>query len=79
MPTAGNAITAGTNRVLLGQLNQQGTWQSFVNTNVDLSGYAGGVMRLVFEWKNDSYGGDSLGGAIDNINLLIPTCKVPTT
>jgi len=78
MPTAGNAITAGTNRVLLGQLNQQGTWQSFVDTNVDLSGYAGGVMRLVFEWRNDSYGGNSPAGAIDNINLLIPTCKVPT-
>jgi hypothetical protein len=39
-----------------------GNLAELVNTNVDLSGYAGGVMRLIFEWKNDSYGGDSLGG-----------------
>ncbi|MCE3077154.1 fibronectin type III domain-containing protein [Chryseobacterium gwangjuense] len=77
-PSAGNAIAAGTNRVLLGQLNQQSAWQNYVNTNLDLSGYAGGVMRLVFEWKNDGFGGTSPAGAIDNINLLIPTCKVPT-
>ncbi|UFH33734.1 fibronectin type III domain-containing protein [Chryseobacterium sp. C-71] len=77
-PVAGTQITAGTGRVQIGQFNQQATWQNYINTNVNLTAYAGATMRLVFEWRNDTGGGTQPPAAVDNINLLIPTCKVPT-
>ncbi|MCE3077293.1 fibronectin type III domain-containing protein [Chryseobacterium gwangjuense] len=78
MPVAGTQITTGTDRVQLTQLNQQGTWQNYLNPTLNVSAYAGAVMRLVFEWRNDTFGGSQPPAAIDNVNLLIPTCKVPT-
>ncbi|WP_052248377.1 fibronectin type III domain-containing protein [Chryseobacterium taiwanense] len=78
MPTAGTQIAAGTNRVQLGQFNQESTWQNYINTNVNLTAYAGSTMRLVFEWRNDTSVEYQPPAAVDNINLLIPTCKVPT-
>lgn len=79
MPTAGTQITAGTGRIQLGaNLNQQTGWQNYLNTNVNLASFAGTTMRLVFEWRNDGSIGTQPPGAIDNINLLIPTCKIPT-
>ncbi len=77
MPTSGTQIGTGTNRVQLGQFNQQSTWQNYINTNLDLSAYAGSTMRLVFEWRNDTSVENQPPAAVDNINLLIPTCKVP--
>jgi hypothetical protein len=78
MPTAGTQIAAGTNRVQIGQFNLQSTWQNYINTNVNLAAYAGSTMRLVFEWRNDTSVENQPPAAVDNINLLIPTCKVPT-
>lgn len=77
-PVAGTQITTGTGRVQIGQFNQQGTWQNYINTNVNLAAYAGSNVRLVFEWRNDTTAGTQPPAAVDNINLLIPTCKVPT-
>lgn len=79
VPVAGTQITTGTGRIQIGgNMNLQNSWQSYVNTNVNLSSFAGTTMRLVFEWKNDGSIGTQPPAAIDNINLLIPTCKVPT-
>ncbi len=78
MPDPGTEIIAGGGNIQLdGNLNQQSTWQHYFNTGLDLSSFAGGVVRLVFEWTNDGYGGTQPPIAIDNINLSIPTCKVP--
>jgi hypothetical protein len=50
----GTQIAAGTGRVQIGQYNLNGTtWQSYSNANLNLSSFAGSVMRLVFEWRND--------------------------
>lgn len=76
-PAAGTQITAGTGRVQIGQFNQETTWQNFSTINLNISAYAGSTMRLVFEWKNDGSVGNQPPGAIDNINLSIPTCLAP--
>ncbi|MFC3159273.1 Por secretion system C-terminal sorting domain-containing protein [Chryseobacterium arachidis] len=78
-PTAGTQITAGGGRIQVGgNLNQQSAWQNYFNPLVDLSTFAtSGFVRLVFEWTNDTSGGTQPPAAIDNINLSIPTCKVP--
>lgn len=79
--TPANAlITAGAGRIQVGgNLNLQGaTWQTYIDTSVNLSSFAGTTMKLIFEWRNDGSGGVMPGGAIDNINFQIPTCKMPT-
>ncbi|UZT99917.1 fibronectin type III domain-containing protein [Chryseobacterium fluminis] len=79
LPTAGTQITAGAGRIQVGgNFNQQTAWQNYLNTTLNLSSFAGQTMRLVFEWKNDGSGGTQPPGAIDNISLTIPTCKVPS-
>ncbi|MCJ8152191.1 fibronectin type III domain-containing protein [Chryseobacterium sp. SSA4.19] len=78
VPMAGTEITAGGGVIQIGgNFNQQAEWQNYFDTGLDLSSFAGGTMRLVFEWTNDSGGGTQPPIAIDNINLSIPTCKVP--
>lgn len=78
MPTVGNQITTGGGRIQVGgNYGLQTTWQNYFNPNLNLNSFAGGVMRLVFEWRNDGGGGTQPPIAIDNINLSIPTCKVP--
>ncbi|MCU7616314.1 fibronectin type III domain-containing protein [Chryseobacterium sp. PBS4-4] len=78
-PVAGTQITAGTGRIQIGgNLNAQAAWQTYLNTNVNLTTFAGTTVRLVFEWRNDGSLGTPPAGAIDNINFQIPTCKLPT-
>jgi len=78
VPTVGTQITAGNGRIRIGgNFNQQAGWQNYFNPSLNLSSFAGNVMRLVFEWTNDGFGGTQPPIAIDNINLSIPTCKVP--
>ncbi|WP_294297958.1 fibronectin type III domain-containing protein [uncultured Chryseobacterium sp.] len=78
-PVAGTQITTGGGRIQLGgDFNQQTTWQNYFNTGVNLSSFAGQQVRLVFEWRNDGILGTQPAAAIDNINLSIPTCQVPT-
>ncbi|WP_050009548.1 fibronectin type III domain-containing protein [Flavobacterium sp. B17] len=78
MPTLGNQITTGGGRIQIGgNYGLQTTWQNYFNPALNLSSFAGNVMRLVFEWRNDGGGGTQPPIAIDNINLSIPTCKVP--
>ena len=79
-PTPGTQISALANQRIQigGNLNLQAGWQNYLNTAVNLAPYAGSTVRLVFEWRNDSSGGTQPPAAVDNINFLIPTCKVPT-
>ena len=77
-PTAGTQITAAANRIQVGtNLGLQNSWQTYFNAALNLSVFQGTTMRLVFEWKNDGSGNFDPPIAIDNINLLIPTCQVP--
>lgn len=77
LPAAGTLITAGTGRVSLGQYNLQGTWQSYSNTNLNLTNFANSVMRLVFQWRNDGGGGTQPSVAIDNIVLRVCSTATP--
>ncbi|WP_241775127.1 fibronectin type III domain-containing protein [Chryseobacterium sp. ERMR1:04] len=78
MPVAGVQITAGTGRIQLGaNYNQQATWQSFSNANLNISTFAGSTMRLVYEWKNDGSGGTQPPVAIDNIVIRICSNATP--
>ncbi|ROI01133.1 T9SS C-terminal target domain-containing protein [Chryseobacterium sp. G0240] len=76
-PTAGTKITAGSGRIQVGNdFNQQPTWQAYINSNLNLSSFAGGTLRLVFEWSNNNSIGAQPPAAIDNISLN--SCFVPT-
>lgn len=76
-PAAGTQITAGAGRLqVAGDFNQQNIWQTYVNNNIDLSSFAGGTLRIVFEWRNNASGGNQSPAAIDNIS--ISTCRVPS-
>ncbi|WP_262148084.1 fibronectin type III domain-containing protein [Chryseobacterium foetidum] len=79
VPTSGTQITAGTGRIQVGgNMNNQATWINYLNSNLNISSFAGSTMRLVFEWRNDGSGGTQPPVAIDNINLTIPSCINPT-
>src|SRR5690606_34050654 len=79
IPTAGTQITSGSGGIQIGgNFNMQSDWQEYENTTLDLSGFAGSTMRLVFEWKNDGgIGTTTPAGAIDNIEITIPACPQP--
>ncbi|WEK68368.1 MAG: GEVED domain-containing protein [Candidatus Chryseobacterium colombiense] len=78
MPTPGTQIVAGTGRVQIGQYNLNGTtWQSYSNANLNLTSFAGSVMRLVFEWRNDTSGGTQPPAAVDNIVLRVCSTATP--
>ncbi|WP_124640879.1 GEVED domain-containing protein [Amniculibacterium aquaticum] len=78
-PTPGTKINTTTGITQIGGVfNQQSSWQNYVNANVDLSAFAGQTVRLLFEWWNDGSGGTNPPAAVDNINLMIPTCVAPT-
>ncbi|WP_267401978.1 MULTISPECIES: fibronectin type III domain-containing protein [unclassified Chryseobacterium] len=79
-PTAGTLITTGGGRIHVGAdyINLQGSWQNYMNPTLNISSFAGTTMRLVFQWRNDGSGGTQPPIAVDNVNLYIPTCNVPT-
>ncbi|HCI58632.1 MAG TPA: hypothetical protein DFH96_07595, partial [Bacteroidetes bacterium] len=78
-PTAGTQTTAGSGRIQVGaNFNQQTTWQTYQNSALNVSTFAGQTMRLVFEWRNDGSGGSQPPAAVDNISLSIPSCQSPT-
>ncbi|WP_084110919.1 GEVED domain-containing protein [Chryseobacterium taiwanense] len=78
MPTPGTQIAAGTGRVQIGQYNLNGTtWTSYSNTNLNLTSFAGTVMRLVFEWVNNTATGTQPPAAVDNIILRVCSTATP--
>ncbi|HCA08071.1 fibronectin type III domain-containing protein [Chryseobacterium sp.] len=76
-PAAGVQITPAAGRIKVGNdYNGQSTWQTYINTNVNLSTFAGTNTRLVFEWTNNASGGTQPPATVDNI--LITSCMPPT-
>ncbi|GGB83479.1 hypothetical protein GCM10007424_24360 [Flavobacterium suaedae] len=77
-PTEGTLIGAGTNRIQIGgNYNDNSDWET-VTEIFDGSAYAGEVLRLVFEWRNDGSVGTPPGAAVDNIGLSVVTCPSPS-
>jgi hypothetical protein len=78
-PTAGTEIISGSGRIQVGgNLNSQSTWQTYTNNTLDVSSFANSTMRLVFEWINDGSVGTNPPAAVDNINLIVPSCVLPS-
>ncbi|WP_294823375.1 fibronectin type III domain-containing protein [uncultured Flavobacterium sp.] len=77
-PTPGTLIAAAPDRIQLGGLfNLNPAWTT-ANYTVNAAPYAGTVMRLIFEWRNDTSAGTMPGAAIDNININLVSCPSPT-
>ncbi|MEW5677529.1 choice-of-anchor J domain-containing protein, partial [Flavobacterium enshiense] len=77
IPVAGTQITAASGgQQISANLNQSATWRT---QTYEISGvpYSGQIMRLVFEWRNDTSAGTQPPAAVDNISLRIPTCPEP--
>ncbi|MGG5601255.1 fibronectin type III domain-containing protein [Myroides sp. C8-3] len=79
MPVAGSEITISADRVRLGRtmynLNQAFITERMV---VNASDFAGQMVRLVFQWKNNDWAGTQPPAAIDNLKLLYSACVQPT-
>jgi len=78
-PNAGTQITAGGGRVQIGAnfRNGDANWYITSYNNLDISAFAGGNMRLVFEWRNNNATANQPPAAIDNI-IVHPYC-IPFT
>src|SRR5690606_25558434 len=77
-PTPGTQIAAAPGRIQLGgNHNMQSNW---VNANyvINAEDYAGQIIRIVFEWRNDTSAGTPPPGAIDNVNIEVITCSAPS-
>src|SRR5690606_4343629 len=78
-PTPGTQITAAASggQQFGANHNMQANW---VTTNhiIDVAGtWAGQLVRLVFEWRNDGSVGTPPPGAVDNVNVSVITCPSP--
>lgn len=79
-PTVGTQITANTaqQRVQIGRENYNGN-NVFLRENIvaNVAAFAGQNVRLVFEWRNDTWG-EQPPAAIDNLNVAVITCSAPS-
>lgn len=78
VPTTGTLITAAADRIQIGALLANNANWSTANFVFAPGVFAGTSMRIIFEWRNDTFGGTNPAGAIDNIDLRIVTCPKPT-
>src|SRR5690606_4070923 len=78
-PVPGTQITTGNSGgVQFGEnYNQQTDWTSQF-FEIPSTDYAGQIVRLVFEWRNDGSVGTQPPGAIDNVEVSEITCPTPT-
>ncbi len=78
--TPGTAITTGNTpgavRISNQYLNGVTAWQT-ANLEIPAS-YAGSIVKIVFEWRNDGSVGTNPPAAVDNIAFTEITCLVPT-
>ena len=77
-PVVGTQITALANsRIKVG--NDFTSVPTFTTQNYTLNAipYAGGTMRVVFEWRNNNVTGNQPPAAIDNIKLDLVPCPKP--
>ncbi|AWG24190.1 fibronectin type III domain-containing protein [Flavobacterium kingsejongi] len=79
VPTTGVQITTGNSGGLQlgGNLNNSANFLTPTYV-IPTAAYAGQMMRVIFEWRNDGSGGTQPPGAIDNVNLSVITCPAPT-
>ena len=77
-PVEGVAITAGATKILLRNavFNNKPTFVT-ENLTVNAAVFAGQNARLVFEWSNDSSGGNPPPAAVDNLNVTAIACSAP--
>ncbi|MDO4728899.1 MAG: choice-of-anchor J domain-containing protein, partial [Bacteroidota bacterium] len=75
MPQVGQQISNTGDNVLIGQYNQKSTWNT-VNTEVSVVSMQN-IVRLVFEWRNDSSVGTQPPIAIDNVVINPVVCTTP--
>src|SRR5690606_972582 len=69
--------TANSGGVQIGDLfNLQSDWTN-ERFEIPVEDYAGEVVRLVFEWRNDGSSGTQPAAAIDNIDVSLITCFPP--
>ncbi|WP_035679209.1 fibronectin type III domain-containing protein, partial [Flavobacterium limnosediminis] len=77
-PVAGTAITAAASGGT--QLSNQlinGASFATLTYAVNSAPFAGGNMRVVFEWRNNAATGTQPPAAIDNFTIALPTCPKP--
>jgi len=77
VPTTGTQITDTNGKRIGGTFNQSADFATFSGVT-DLSAYAGQVVRLVFEWRNDGGTGTMPAGAVDNVKVKVTSCAPPT-
>uniref|UniRef100_UPI00404A22EB choice-of-anchor L domain-containing protein n=3 Tax=Flavobacterium sp. TaxID=239 RepID=UPI00404A22EB len=79
LPTPGTQITAAASggQQLGGNFvnNANFTTANFI---VTATPFQGQVRRIIFEWRNDFIIGTQPPGAIDNVNISLITCPMPT-
>ncbi len=78
IPVAGTQSSVAANRIRIGEFADNGTWTNFQGV-INATQFAGGTMRLIFEWRNNASAGTNPPGAIDNINLAVVACRQPIT
>ena len=78
-PASGVQITAVANQRIQigGNFSLSEEWQNYY-LEQNVANFAGQTIRVVFEWRNDTGGGNQPPAAVDNINLTFVTCPVPT-
>lgn len=80
IPTAGTQIGSGSGNIQIGgNFNLQSTYNTYTNSTLDVSSFAGQTMRLVYEWRNDDSAGSAPPASIDNIKIKVPTCFYPVS
>lgn len=78
-PTPGLEVFEETGFIqLAGSLCMNNQWSAAAQ-QVDVSAYAGEVLRLIFEWRNDGVSGESPAAAIDDIAISLVSCPKPNT
>ncbi|WP_158961938.1 T9SS type B sorting domain-containing protein [Myroides fluvii] len=81
VPTTGiqiNAPNPQLNRIQVGKFYYQQQQEfKFESSVFDATAFAGGNVRLVFEWRQDASGGTQPPAAIDNLVVEAKTCPAP--
>lgn len=80
-PSAGSTITASgsapTGNIQIGgDFNDQLSYTNFATTIPN--DYLGETFRVVFQWRNDGSVGDNPPAGIDNVNIDVVTCAMPS-
>ncbi|ALM49272.1 hypothetical protein AMR72_10450 [Flavobacterium psychrophilum] len=78
VPVPGTQITTSNGMQIGGNFSAKAEWSNSLLVFNAPAAWNGAVMRLVFEWRNDTFTGTQPPVAIDNINLSLVTCPQPT-